>query len=96
MTSPIIDATLHLEETLPAREIEAVERALHARTGVISARVTLRNARLILVQYSPCCCSVSELLRLLDGLGHPAAVRYGGDPPAGTRLRECQGVRCRA
>ncbi|SFD15048.1 hypothetical protein SAMN05660831_00890 [Thiohalospira halophila DSM 15071] len=96
MVYPILDATLHLDETLSARQIEALEQALHARTGVISARVTLRNARLILVQYSPCCCSVSDLLRLLDGLGHPAAVRYGGDPPAGTRLRECQGVRCRA
>ena len=94
MAHPIIDATLHLDATLSARQMEALEQALHAHTGVISARITLRNARLILVEYSPCCCSVSDLLQLLAGLGYPSRLRYGGDPPAGTRLRECQGVHC--
>lgn len=49
----LADVTVHIDQTLNARQLDQLEDAFRARDGVVSVHINPKKSHLVLLEYNP-------------------------------------------
>jgi hypothetical protein len=53
MNIDLADVTVHIDQTLDARELGKLEEAFRAKDGVVSVHINPQKSHLVLLEYNP-------------------------------------------
>jgi hypothetical protein len=69
MDISLTDVTVHIDETLADRELQAIEAELRRCQGVVSVHVQAGRKHLMLVEYNPKQVGSAEVLDTVTSMG---------------------------